>query len=264
MIIDTHAHYDDEAFDIDRDELINNFNNENVGLVVNVGASLRGCEDTLKLTKKYPNVYGALGVHPSDVEELDEEKLSWLKDSLISNALYNGGKIVALGEIGLDYYYEDPPKDIQIEMFKKQLDIAKEVKLPVIIHSRDAAKDTLDILKEYYNEGISGIIHCYSYSAEIATEYLKMGYYFGIGGVLTFKNARKLIEAVEIIPIEAIVLETDSPYLTPVPYRGERNDSSKLKYVVEKLAEIKGISEEEVIKITEENARRVYRLDANA
>lgn len=264
MIIDTHAHYDDEAFDIDRDGLINNFNNENVGLVVNVGASLKGCEDTLKLTKKYPNVYGALGVHPSDVEELNEEKLSWLKDSLISNALYNGGKIVALGEIGLDYYYEDPPKDIQIEMFKKQLDIAKEVKLPVIIHSRDAAKDTLDILKEYYNEGISGIIHCYSYSAEIATEYLKMGYCFGIGGVLTFKNARKLIEAVEIIPIESIVLETDSPYLTPVPHRGERNDSSKLKYVVEKLAEIKGISEEEVIKITEENARRVYRLDANA
>lgn len=263
MIFDTHAHYDDSMFDIDRDELINNFINENVGTIVNVGASLKGCEDTLLLTKKYPNVYGALGVHPSDVEELNSEKLLWLKNTCIENALYNGGKIVALGEIGLDYYYEDPERAVQLDMFKKQLDIALEVKLPVIIHSRDASKDTLEILKEYHEKGIGGIIHCYSYSSEAAKEYLKMGFYFGIGGVLTFKNAKKLIEAVEMIPMESIVLETDSPYLTPVPHRGERNDSSRLKYVVKKLSEIKNISEEEVIKITNENARRVYRLDAN-
>lgn len=264
MIFDTHAHYDDSAFEEDRDEIIASLKDNNIGTVVNVAATLKGCEETLKLTEKYSFIYGSIGVHPEGVAELNDQKLEELKQICFTKAYNKGGKIVAVGEIGLDYYYEDPLRNVQKEWFEKQIKMAKEVELPIIIHSRDAAKDTLDILKSLDAGQNGAIIHCYSYSPEIAREYLAMDYYFGIGGVLTFKNARKLVETVEILPMERIVLETDSPYLSPVPLRGQRNNSANLKYVVEKIASIKGISEEEVIRITEENARRIYKINANA
>lgn len=260
MIFDTHAHYDEEAFDSDRDSLINSLSQNNVEAVVNVAANLQGCRNTLKLIDKYRNFYGALGVHPSDVSELTQDDIQWIRKEAVARSVRNGGKIVAIGEIGLEYHYGGPEKEIQEKWFVSQLELAKEINLPVIIHSREACKDTYDIL-EAYNGKISGIIHCYSYSVETAREYEKMGYYFGIGGVLTFKNAKKLVETVEYLPIERIVLETDAPYLAPTPFRGERNDSTMLKYVVKKISELKNISEEEVIDITTKNAKKVYGIE---
>ena len=254
MIIDTHAHYDDEAFDEDRDELIKGLKDNGVELVINASANIKGCKDTLKLINKYDNIYGMLGVHPSECMELNEETINWIKDKSSID------KIVAIGEIGLDYYWPEPDREIQIKWFREQLELAREVKLPVNIHSREAAKDTLDIMKEHKAEELGGIIHCYSYSLETAKEFLKLGFNFGIGGVLTFKNARKLVEVVEYLPMDAIVLETDAPYLAPVPNRGKRNDSTNIKYVAEKIAEIKNISLEEVISITNANAKRIYKI----
>ena len=264
MITDTHAHYDDEAFDEDRDELLSNFEHNGVELVVNASANLKGCRETLKLMKRYPKVYGMLGVHPSEVEELSEETLSWIKNEAMANSINSGGKVVAVGEIGLDYHYPEPTRDIQKLWFERQLEVAREIHLPVNIHSRDAAQDTMDILKAHDAGSIGGIIHCYSYSREMARDYLNMDFFFGIGGVVTFKNARKTVEAVEYIPIDHIVLETDAPYLAPTPYRGERNDSSRLSLVASKIAEIKGITADEVIRITGQNAGKVYGINANA
>ncbi len=258
MIFDTHAHYDDKAFDEDRDTLIPALRDDGVEGFVNVGAEYQGCLDSLKIAQQYPFAYCAIGIHPSEVEKMTEEKLNELKQLCLDNAIYNGGKVVSVGEIGLDYFYEEPPKEIQKEWFIRQIQMARDVSLPMIIHSRDAAKDTLDILKEQHAEEIGGIIHCFSYSPEMATEYLNMGFYVGIGGVLTFKNAKKLIDVVNMLPMDRIVLETDCPYLAPVPHRGERNDSRNIKYVVSALSQIKDIPEEEIIKITTENAKRVY------
>lgn len=260
MIFDTHAHYDDKAFDEDRDSLIKSLSLNGIEAVVNVGAELEGCKKTLELSKTYDNVYGALGIHPDGISRLTEDDMNYLKTECVENALYNGGKIVAVGEIGLDYYYPDSPKDIQIKWFRRQLELAREVKLPIIVHSREAAQDTYNVMREFEAEKIGGIVHCYSYSAEMAKQFLNMGFYFGIGGVLTFKNAKKLIEVVEFLPIDAIVLETDCPYLAPVPKRGTRNDSTNLNFVVEKIAQIKGISDNEVIDITNRNAKKVYRI----
>ncbi|MCR4789366.1 MAG: TatD family hydrolase [Lachnospiraceae bacterium] len=258
MIFDTHAHYDDKAFDEDRDVLIGSLLSNGVGNVVNISATVESCYDTLALTEKYDFFYGALGVHPEGLTELDEEKLEKIKALCIDNSVHKGGKIVAVGEIGLDYSYDEPPKDLQIRWFKAQLEMAGEVGLPVVIHSRDAAKDTYDIMAAAHCENIGGIVHCYSYSKEMAKQFLDMGFYIGIGGVLTFKNARKLVEVCEYLPMDRIVLETDCPYLSPMPFRGQRNDSTRLSYVVQKLADIKGIDEREVTDITETNARRVY------
>lgn len=263
MIFDTHAHFDDDAFNEDRDALLRGMKDNNVGLIVNVGASLQGAYDSLKLAKEYDFIYAAMGIHPSETGDLSLEDFDALCKVLEENAYYNGGKVLSVGEIGLDYYYSEPERDIQKKWFISQLELARKVKLPIIIHSRDAAKDTLDILTSQNASEIGGIIHCYSYSEEIAKEYLKMGFYFGIGGVLTFKNSVKLKEVVSMLPLDRIVLETDSPYLSPEPNRGKRNDSGNLKYVVKKISEIKGVSEEEVEKITFDNARRVYRLDAD-
>ena len=217
MIFDTHAHYDDEAFDEDREELLWKMKEQGVEFIVNVGASIASTKKTIELVQRYPFLYGAVGIHPSETEELKEEDMLWLKKASVQK------DIVAIGEIGLDYYWPEPDREIQKKWFIRQLALASEVKLPVIIHSRDAAEDTLEILKEWDKDKTGGVIHCFSYSKEIAREYLSMGYYFGIGGVLTFKNARKLVEAVEIIPMEKILLETDCPYLAPEPYRGKRN-----------------------------------------
>lgn len=254
MIFDTHAHYDDDAFDDDREELLSSLKSAGVGIVVNSGASLDGCRRTIELTEKYPFIYGTLGVHPDEVGELNEKTFFWLKEQLMRP------KIVAVGEIGLDYYWDKEKREIQKEWFVRQLRLAKELKKPVVIHSREAAADTMEILKAEVSKEISCEMHCYSYSPEMAAEYLKMGFYLGIGGVLTFKNAKKLKEVVEIAPIERLLLETDCPYLAPVPNRGKRNDSTNIHYVAEELARLKGMTPEEVIRITEENARRFYRI----
>ena len=250
-IFDSHAHYDDKAFDGDRDSLLSAMEEQGVGRIVNVGASLETTKRTLELTQKYPFVYGAAGVHPDETGELDEENFRWLEWAAGQE------KIVAVGEIGLDYYWDNESHEVQKKWFIRQLELARELGLPVLIHSREAAADTMEIMKEYAG-GLKGVIHCYSYSREMAKEYVKMGFYIGVGGVVTFKNARRLKETVEEIPLESIVLETDCPYLAPVPYRGKRNNSAYIQYVAEEIAEIKGITYEEVVACTEENARRLY------
>lgn len=254
MIFDSHAHYDAAAFDEDREELLASLPEQGIGTVVNVGASLAGCGRTVELTEKYPYIYGAVGVHPDDVGELNEENFQWIREQC------GREKIVAVGEIGLDYYWDREGHELQKEWFIRQLHLAQELQMPVIIHSRDAAQDTMEILKREYRPEIPVVVHCYSYSVEMAREYLKMGYYLGIGGVLTFKNARKLKEVVEEAPMERLLLETDCPYLAPVPFRGQRNDSRNLTFVAEELGRIKGIPAREVIRITAENAGRFYRI----
>ena len=254
MIFESHAHYDDEAFDTDREELLTSLEEHGIGTVVNIGASLAGSEATVKLAEKYPFIYGAVGVHPSEVTELTEEGMARLR------SLCGHEKVVAVGEMGLDYHYPEPDAALQKKWFERQLDLAKEVRLPVIIHSREAAKDTLDMMRALRAEETGGVVHCFSYTKEMAREYLDMGYYFGIGGVITFKNAKKLKEAVQYIPMEKILLETDSPYLSPEPHRGERNSSQNLPYVAEAIAELKGISCEEVVEVTEKNAKKLFGL----
>lgn len=263
LIFETHAHYDDDAFDSDRDELLRGMREAGIEAIVNIGASIDSCKSTLALCEKYPFIYGALGVHPSDAEELNEETYVWLKQAAESNSIQKGGKIVAIGEIGLDYYW-DKEADVQANQrswFERQANLARELSLPMVVHSRDAAKDTLDMMKAMKAEEIGGIVHCYSYSVEQAREYLSMGFCFGIGGVVTFSNAKKLKEVVGYLPMDAIVLETDCPYLAPVPNRGKRNSSLNLPYVAKEIAAIKGMDEEEVIRITRENAKRVYRIE---
>lgn len=254
MIFDTHAHYDDEKFDEDRDEILNSLPVRGIGNVVDVAAALHSWEKIVKLTQTYPYVYGAMGVHPDHVGELDDEKFAQLRQ------FAQLPKMVAVGEIGLDYYWDRADHDTQKYWFERQLDLAKELAKPVIIHSRDAAKDTMDIMKGSHAQGVAGVIHCFSGSVEMAREYCRMGYLIGVGGVVTFKNSRKLKEVVADTPLECIVLETDCPYLAPVPFRGKRNSSLYLPYVVEEIARLKGMSPEEVIAVTEENARRLYQL----
>jgi len=254
MIFESHAHYDDEAFDQDRDELLESLGRHGVEYVINVAASLDSVRTTQELMGKWPFIYGALGVHPSETGELNEENFTWLKEQ------FSTPKTVAVGEIGLDYYWdkEAQVRSRQKEWFSRQLFAAKEIGLPVIIHSRDAAKDTRDVMKEARAEDLRGVIHCFSYTRETARDFLNWDYYFGIGGVITFKNAKKLKEAVEYIPMERILLETDSPYLSPEPNRGKRNSSLNLPYVVQAVARIKGISGEEVMDITSRNAKELF------
>lgn len=254
MIFDTHAHYDDEAFDSDRDALLCSLAENGIEAVVNIGASIQSTKNTLELMKKYSFVYGAVGVHPSESVELNENLMDWLKHAAGEK------KVVAIGEIGLDYYWKEPDPDIQKHWFVRQLELAREVNLPIVVHSRDAAKDTLDIIRAERAGELGGVIHCFSYSVEMAKEYLNMGFYLGIGGVLTFSNAKKLKEVVACMPMDRIVLETDCPYLSPVPNRGKRNSSLNLPYVVKAISQLKGVPEEEVIAVTTENAKRLYRL----
>lgn len=252
MIFESHAHYDDEAFNEDRETLLASMQENGIGTIINVGASIASTQSTIALTQQYPFLYGAAGVHPSETAELDEDKLCWLEQQCRSE------KIVAVGEIGLDYHWPEPDRALQKYWFEKQLELAARVNLPLIIHSREAAKDTLDIIKAHHTQDSRGVIHCFSYTKEIAQEYISMGYYIGIGGVITFSNAKKLKEAAAAIPIEKILLETDCPYLAPVPNRGKRNSSLNLPYVAQEIAQIKGISREEVVSITCENAQRLF------
>lgn len=250
MYFESHAHYDDRQFNEDRDELLSDLKNHNVGYVVNIGADMKSSYKSIELAEKYDFVYASVGVHPheaSKVTDKDYETLEkWLQHK----------KVVALGEIGLDFYYDHSPRDIQREVFTKQLKICENVTKPVIIHSREASKEVFDIIKA--SKVRKGVIHAYSGSLEMALDYIKMGFYIGIGGVLTFKNANKLLKVVENIPLEAILIETDSPYLSPVPVRGTRNNSQNLKYIVKKISEIKQIDEEKIEKITLQSAKDLF------
>ena len=254
MIFDTHAHYDDKQFDQDREELLASMKDNGIGTIVDVGSNMETSTWIVEAVTRYPMMYGAVGVHPSDTAELKESDIDTLKKYAAMD------RILAIGEIGLDYYWDKEPEvqNAQRYWFRRQMELARETNLPVIIHSRDAAADTMEVMKEVHAEEIPGVIHCYSYSREMAQEFIKMGYYIGVGGVVTFKNAKKLKETVEAIPLERILLETDCPYMAPEPHRGTRNDSSNIPFVIAKIAELKGITEEEVERVTEENAGRLF------
>ncbi len=252
MIFDTHAHYDDEAFEEDREELLAQMEPAGIGGIVNVGASLQGVRASRELAERHPFVWAAVGVHPDEVGSLNEEALHWLYE------LCRKPKTVAVGEIGLDYYWDKEPHEVQKQWFIRQLQMAKETGLPVNIHSREAAQDTFDIMKEHHAGTTGGIIHCFSSSAQMALEYVKLGYYIGIGGVVTFKNARVMKEVAAAVPLDRIVVETDCPYLAPAPNRGKRNSSLYLPLVIEEIARIRGVSAQEVEDATWENAHRVY------
>jgi TatD DNase family protein len=254
MIFETHAHYDDEAFEQDREDLLKSLQESGISFVVNVSASIESIKTTLELTKQYPFVYGSVGVHPDETKDLNDENFPWLKE------MTKKPKVVAVGEIGLDYYWDATDREVQKMWFDRQMELAKEVNLPAIIHSREAAKDTLDMITASDLKKVGGIIHCFSYGKDIAKSYLNMGFYLGIGGVVTFKNGKKLKEVVEYAPIEQLVLETDSPYLAPEPNRGKRNTSLNLIYVAKEIAKLKSMDYEEVIAVTEENAKKLYKL----
>lgn len=254
MIFDTHAHYDDGQFDEDREDVLLTMQAGGVGTIVDASATVNSWERVLELTQKYLFVYGMIGVHPDEVGDLNEDNFARMEQLLQKE------KIVAVGEIGLDYYWDKESRDLQEAWFVSQLELARKWNLPVNIHSREAAADTMQIMKEHAR-GIPAIIHCYSYSKEMAEEYVRMGYLIGVGGVVTFKNAKRLKEIVKEIPLSHIVLETDCPYLAPEPNRGKRNSSLNLPYVAQAIAELKGITAEEVIRVTEENAKRFYRIE---
>jgi TatD DNase family protein len=254
MIFETHAHYDDDRFAEDRRAVLLDLPKKGISPVINVGASIASTRTTLALAHEYDFVYAAVGVHPSDVADLNEESFAWLREQT------KDARCVAVGEIGLDYYWDKEPdvQENQRYWFARQLSLAREAALPVIIHSRDAAEDTLRVMCEAHAQEIPGVIHCYSYSPELAREFIAMGYYIGVGGVVTFKNAKKLVRTVEEIPLERILLETDCPYMAPEPHRGERNDSRNIPHIIAKIAEIKGILPQEVEETARENAFRLF------
>lgn len=256
MIFETHGHYDDEQFDEDRERLIAEFLEKDIDKVMNVGADMQSSRNSVELAGKYPHFYAAVGVHPSEVGDLTEDDMQALKQMTLENP-----KVKAIGEIGLDYHFDDdPPRDVQKKWFIRQLELAQELGMPIIIHSRDAASDTMEILKDMDGGRNGGVIHCYSYSREQAREYIKMGFHIGVGGVVTFKNSRRLQEVVEDIPLEKIVLETDSPYMAPVPFRGTRNSALNIPYIAEKIAEIKGVPVQKVYDQTYANALKMYKM----
>lgn len=254
MIFDTHAHYDDKAFDQDRDQLLGSLSEKGIGYVVNVGASLRGARESMALASRFSNVYAAAGIHPDEVGCMNEDVMEEL------HQMCGLEKTVAVGEIGLDYHWNVEPKEVQKKWFIEQLRLAKEVDLPINVHSRDASQDTFDVIKAEHAGSTGGIIHCFSGSLEMAREYVRMGYSIGIGGVVTFKNGKALKQIVKELPIEYLVTETDCPYLAPEPFRGKRNDSSYIDYVIRTIAELKGLPVEETEEKLFENAKKLYCL----
>ena len=252
-IFDSHAHYDDESFDEDRENLLRGMKDKGVSLIMNAACNLKTSLAGEKLGKEYDFVYSAAGVHPEDAEEYDENV-----EKEIIRLIADCPKVKALGEIGLDYHFEDACcREIQLKVFERQLQVAKEFDVPVIIHSREATEDTMRLLKKYNPKGV---VHCYSGSVETAKEILKLGMYIGFTGVLTFKNARRAVESAKVIPMDRLLIETDCPYMAPVPFRGKRCDSSMLQSVVNKLAEIKNINPQEVADITNANAKKVFNI----
>ena len=248
MYIDTHCHmsrndYSDIPF------LIDKIRKSGVSKIIVNGCSIESCKEVLELTKKYDIVYGAIGLHPTELDKFQESDFDWLEEHI------NDDKIVALGEIGLDYHYDNTDKEKQNYVFKKQLEIAKKHNKPIIVHSRDAIQDTYNILKGY---NLKGSLHCFGSSLEMAREFIKLGYLIGVGGVVTFKNAKNIVNVIKNIDLEYILLETDSPYLTPVPYRGQKNEPARVDNIAEFICELKGISKEELSHITKDNIRRIF------
>lgn len=254
MLIDSHAHLDDRRFDRDRDRLIKSLKEFGVELVINPGADLSSSIKAVSLAEEYDNIYAAVGVHPHSAKEMDESTIGLLK------SFTNREKVIAIGEIGLDYYYDNSPRDVQRKRFIEQLNLAKEVNLPVIIHSREANKDTFDILKEAQDGSLRGVMHCFSGSVEMAMEYIKLGFYISLAGPVTFKNARVPKEVAKAVPLDKLMIETDAPYLTPEPYRGKRNEPIYVRYVAGTIAELKGLTFEEVAKQTAENTKRLFNI----
>ena len=253
MLFDTHAHMDDRAFDTDREELLASFPEKGIGLVMNPGCSLESSRNVVKLIREYDFLYGAVGSHPDAADEVNHEVLEEYRMLCKQNP-----KIKAIGEIGLDYHYEDIPREIQLKAFRAQMELARELGLPVIVHEREAHEDGMKVVEEFPE--VTGVFHCYSGSAEMAKWLIQRGWYIGFTGVLTFKNARKAIEVASAIPMDRIVLETDCPYMSPEPFRGKRNDPGKLYRMAEKLAEIRRLSVEEIQTITMENGKKLYRI----
>ncbi|MBE6773196.1 MAG: TatD family deoxyribonuclease [Ruminococcaceae bacterium] len=250
-IFDTHAHYDDSRFDEDRNALISSLKSKGISHIINCGCDLKSCITTVSLAESFDFIYAAVGIHAHEADEATESDLQKIKK------LYSNKKVVAVGEIGLDYHYNFSPRERQIEIFECQLMLSKELDLPVIIHDREAHEDTMNLLKKYRPKGV---VHCFSGSAEMAKEIVKLGMYIGIGGAVTFKNAKKPVEVVEYLPVDRLLLETDAPYMTPVPFRGQRCDSSHIAYTAEKIAEIKGIDVQELINICNENAKQLFTI----
>ena len=254
MLFDSHAHYNSEQFSEDLDEVLGKMKENGVGYIMNACSDISEFDDIKNLIEKYDFLYGAAGVHPHEVGNMTEADLEKIAE------FSKHPKIKAIGEIGLDYYYDNSPRDAQKYWFARQLDLAVDLNLPIIIHDRDAHKDTMDILKDHNAKAVGGAFHCYTGSVEMAKEVLDMGRYIAFGGSITFKNAQKPIEVAKYVPIESIIIETDCPYLTPVPFRGKRNSSLYVHLVAEKIAEVKGIEVSEVIKHTTENAKKCFRI----
>ena len=257
MLFDTHAHLDDRAFDTDREALLAGLADRQVALVMNPGCSLESSRNAVAMAEKYPWLYAAVGSHPDAADEVCEEVIAEFEKLCKLSP-----KVKAIGEIGLDYHYEDIPRQLQQKAFLMQLELARKLDLPVIVHERDAHEDGMAIIKDFPT--VKGVFHCYSGSAEMARQLVELGWYIGFTGVLTFKNARKAIETAASIPLERIVLETDCPYMAPEPFRGKRNDPGYLYRMAEKLAEIRGVSVEEIHRITTENGKRLYRITEDA
>ncbi|KGN02285.1 hydrolase TatD [Clostridium novyi A str. 4570] len=253
MIFDSHAHYDDESFNEDREDVIKEIKENGVINVLNCGASMEGARDSFKLANKYDFFYAAVGIHPENAYELTEENYEEIKE------MTKNPKVRAIGEIGLDYYWEEnPPREKQKEVFRKQMELAKELNMPVVIHDRDAHGDTLEIMKEFPE--VKGVVHCFSGSVEFARECLKLGYYIGFTGVVTFKNSKKIVEVAKEVPLDRMLVETDAPYMAPTPNRGKRNRSDYIKFIIEKIAEVKELSVEEVSNATIENAKNLLKI----
>ena len=255
MLFDSHAHLNDARFDEDREALIQKLQEEHVDLVLNPGADIETSISSVELANKYDFIYAAVGVHPHDVKDLDDTAIDTLRKLATENE-----KVVAIGEIGLDYYYDNSPREVQKEWFKKQIELANELKLPIIIHDRDAHQDTFEIIKNTKSPEIGCVLHCYSGNVELAKEYVKMGCYISIPGTVTFKNNKKTREVAKEIPLEYLLIETDSPYMAPEPHRGTRNDSRNVKYIAEKIANVKEMSLEDIAKITYKNAMKIFEI----
>ena len=254
MLFDSHAHYNDKQFDSDRDELLSSMKKNGVGMIMNAADSIKSVEKVLEIAEKYPFVYASVGVHPENVGNMTDGDLGYLEEISAHE------KVKAIGEFGLDYYYDDVERDVQKYWFGQQLELAEKLNLPVIIHDRDAHADCMEILKRFDMKKMGGVIHCYSGSDQMAKELVSMGMYLGFGGVVTFKNAKKVRKALEVVPMENILIETDCPYLAPEPHRGERNNSILMHFTAEKIAEIKGVTKEEVEMQSYKNALKLYNI----
>ncbi|WP_010681079.1 TatD family hydrolase [Acetivibrio cellulolyticus] len=256
MLFDTHAHYDDEKFIEDRFDVIEKAHSSGVSYIINASTDIKSCKESLAFAQKYEYVYAAVGIHPHELDGVDDSTLAKLLEFAKED------KVVAIGEIGLDYYYDTAPREIQQHWFSQQIDLARELRLPIIVHDRDAHQDSVDIIKAQKASEVGGVFHCYSGSVEMAKELINCNFYISVGGSLTFKNAKKLVEVVRCIPMERLLIETDCPYLTPEPHRGKRNDSSYVRFVAEKVAEIRQMDFEEVAEATLRNAKELFKIKA--